>query len=344
MKSNRQIQLKEYNSFNVESLSPLVFYPCSYDDLIELSNNLSNPFYILGEGYNTLFVDDIAPTIIKPHFKGISIHESEDAYILEVAANENWHELVCHCVKSGIYGLENLALIPGSVGAAPIQNIGAYGVELSDYCSKVKWFEFSTKKLHELSNQECHFAYRESIFKNELKQKGLIIGVTLVLPKRWQANLSYSGLNELPKNAPATEVMMQVIKLRQSKLPDPVQLPNAGSFFKNPTIDKEEWQKLTEQYPDMPSYPQTNGKVKVAAGWLIEHAGLKGYQKNGVGIHDKQALVLVNHQNVSGQHIVKLAQYVQQKVSACFGLWLEPEVRFVYTDGEQTLTSVNSAI
>jgi len=341
MKSNRQIQLKEYNSFNVESISPLVFYPRSYEDLVELPKSLSNPFYILGEGFNTLFVDDIAPMIIKPHFKGISIHESEEAYTLEVAANENWHELVCYCVKNGIYGLENLALIPGCVGAAPIQNIGAYGVELSDYCSKVKWFEFSSKKLHELSKQECHFSYRESIFKNELKQKGLITGVTLVLPKHWQANLSYSGLNELPQDASATEVMMQVIKLRQSKLPDPEQLPNAGSFFKNPTIDRKKWQQLKELYPAMPSYPQTNGKVKVAAGWLIEHVGLKGYQNNGVGIHDKQALVLVNHHNGSGQQIVQLAQYVQQKVSACFDLWLEPEVRFVYTEGEQTLAVVN---
>ena len=342
MKSDFQFQLKKYNSFNVESISPIVFHPQSYDDLLDLSNELDRPFYILGEGFNTLFVDEVAPIIIKPHFIGITIDETESTYIIKVAANENWHELVCYCVKRGINGLENLALNPGSVGAAPVQNIGAYGIELSNYCINVSWFEFSSKKLLELNNQACKFAYRESIFKNELKQKGIITEITLELPKCWQANLSYAGLNDLPQDISAIEVMEQVITLRQSKLPDPNKLPNAGSFFKNPSIVRKQWQSLKASYPDMPSYPQKDGRVKIAAGWLIEHVGLKGYQHNGVGIHDKQALVLVNHHNKCGQQILELAQYVQQKVFSVFDLWLEPEVRFVYSDGEQELETNNS--
>jgi len=340
MKSTRQLQLKSYNSFNVESISPIAFYPQTFDDLVALPDHLSQPFYVLGEGFNTLFVDELAPIIIKPDFKGIVIEETEQAYIVKVAANENWHDLVCYCVEHGVYGLENLALIPGSVGAAPVQNIGAYGVELSDYCSQVTWFEFSTKKLLELDNQRCKFAYRESIFKSELKQKGIITEVTLVLPKCWQANLSYAGLSELSKNTSALEVMKKVISIRKAKLPDPEQLPNAGSFFKNPTIKRSRWENLKALYPDMPFYRQKDDNIKLAAGWLIEHVGLKGYQQHSVGIHDKQALVLVNHNNGNGQQVVQLAQYIQQKVFTCFDLWLEPEVRFVYKDGEKSLATV----
>jgi len=342
MKSKHQFQLKKYNSFNVESISPIVFYPQSYDDLLDLSKNLDSPFYILGEGFNTLFVDELAPIIIKPLFKGITINETENSYIIKIAANENWHELVCYCVKHGMNGLENLALIPGSVGAAPVQNIGAYGVELSDYCINVTWFEFSSNKLLELNSQACNFAYRESIFKSDLKQKGIITEITLELPKSWQANLSYAGLNDLPQGSSASEVMKRVVEIRQSKLPDPKQLPNAGSFFKNPYITHKHWQSLNALYPDIPSYPQKDGRVKIAAGWLIEHVGLKGYQQNGVGIHNKQALVLINHRNGCGQQILQLAQYVQKKVFSVFDLWLEPEVRFVYSDGEHELKTNNS--
>ncbi|MFT5756734.1 MAG: UDP-N-acetylmuramate dehydrogenase [Alteromonadaceae bacterium] len=343
MKITHQLQLKSYNSFSVNSIASTVFHPQTYDDLVALPEQLSSPFYILGEGFNTLFVDELAPIIIKPNFKGIVVDENQDSYTVKIAANENWHDLVCYCVKHGIYGLENLALIPGSVGAAPVQNIGAYGVELSDYCSQVTWFEFSSQKLLKLSNQRCEFDYRESIFKNELKQKGLITEITLVLPKCWQAKLSYAGLRDLAQNTSALEVMNKVITLRQAKLPDPDILANAGSFFKNPTINKSQWQQLKTIYPDMPFYPQKDERIKLAAGWLIEHVGLKGYQLHGVGIHDKQALVLVNHHG-SGQQIAELACYIQEKVFVCFDVWLEPEVRFVYRDGEKKLAVLNSRI
>lgn len=337
MKTLSNYSLKQHNSFAVDAVSPKVFFPSSETDLIELSNNLPSPFYILGEGYNTLLVEDLAPTIIKPNFIGINISENATDYIVTAAASENWHTFVCLCIEKGINGLENLALIPGSVGAAPVQNIGAYGVELSQYCKEVSWFDFETKQMIHFDKEKCKFGYRDSVFKTELKNKGLIVSVTFCFPKLWLANLSYAGLDHLPNNVDAQTVLNQVIKVRSSKLPDPEQLPNAGSFFKNPVINLSDWENLKSTYPNIPSYPQPDGKVKVAAGWLIQEAGLKGYTKNGVGVHKNQALVLVNYSSKSGRSISNLALIVQQKVFSMFGLTLEPEVRAVYSSGESAL-------
>jgi len=338
MKKISNFSLKQTNSFGVESISPIVYFPSTIDDLIELSALELTSFYILGEGFNTLLVESQSPTIIKPDFNGIKIEEQEDCFIVKAAASENWHKLVEFCIDQGINGLENLALIPGSVGAAPVQNIGAYGVELAQYCKTVQWFDFQTKSIMEYQHKDCEFGYRESIFKRELKNKGLITGITLCFPKNWTPNLSYAGLNQLPAAASAKEVMKEVITIRQSKLPDPYQLANAGSFFKNPVIENSQWQTLISQYPNMPSYPQSDGKIKIAAGWLIEHTGLKGYKKDGVGVHEKQALVIVNYQAEKGEAIASLALYIRREVNKKFNILLEHEVRAVFSKGEQNLT------
>ncbi|MEY8213385.1 MAG: UDP-N-acetylmuramate dehydrogenase [Colwellia sp.] len=345
MQSSQQFALQKHNSFNVEAVSPTLYLPKTMADLKQLPNLSTIPFYILGEGSNTLFVDQQAPVIIKPNFSGIEIFELPDSYTVRVGASENWHKLVQLCLAKGIFGLENLALIPGSVGAAPIQNIGAYGAEFSDFCLHVHWFEFASKSVKILTNKECDFSYRNSCFKQALYNKGIITEVVLRFPKAWHANLSYAGLNSLRLNAKginptAKQVMDKVIRLRQTKLPDPKLLPNAGSFFKNPVVSAKKANELIQTYPNIPLYKQDNGKVKIAAGWLIEQAGLKGFRANGVGVHHLQALVLVNYSNNCGNAIITLAKYVQQQVIAKFDVLISPEVRMITKQGEQDFSEL----
>ncbi len=340
MNNSSQQSLLTFNSFAVESNSPNVYFPETRDDLELLASELKVPFYILGEGSNTLFVHDEAPMIICPNFKGVEITETESEYLLKVAAGENWHQLVLTCVEKNIAGLENLALIPGSVGAAPVQNIGAYGVDFSMYCREVTWFDFDTGCFQILSNSECQFNYRNSIFKSTLKNKGLITEVVLALPKKWQPVLNYNGLDQLPMQSTCFEVMNKVIEIRQLKLPDPNILPNAGSFFKNPVVTNSQFEQLTNKFGTMPHYLQADKSVKLAAGWLIEQAGLKGYRIGDVGVHDKQALVLVNYGSKSGIDIVKLAGYIQHVVKSKFDINLEPEVRLVGENGETSLSEI----
>jgi UDP-N-acetylmuramate dehydrogenase len=335
MELSHQFSLQNYNSFNVKSVSPTVYFPQTITDLEQIPMFANNHFYILGDGSNTLFVDDLAPIIIKPDFKGITVIETADSFVVSAGAAENWHYFVCLCIEQGIYGLENLALIPGSVGAAPVQNIGAYGLELSNFCAHVKWFEFSSKTMKVLDNKDCHFSYRDSIFKQALYNKGIITEVVFNFPKAWQANLAYAGLNELGDKPTAKQVMDKVIDLRQAKLPDPSKLPNAGSFFKNPIVNKDKLNLLKNSYPNIPYYQQGEGLVKLAAGWLIEQAGLKGYRASGVGVHEHQALVLVNYANDQGERVVALAKYVQQEVLTKFDILITPEVRMITAQGEQ---------
>lgn len=335
MELSKQLPLQKCNSFNVKATCPLAYFPKSISDLKELPDLSQIPFYILGDGSNTLFVDELSPVIIKPQFTGIEISETSKYYTVVVGASENWHDFVCYCIDSGIFGLENLALIPGSVGAAPVQNIGAYGVELSKYCSHVNWFEFSSKTVKTLTNQECNFAYRNSIFKQDLYNKGIITAVIFSFPKIWQPNLSYAGLNNLKGTPTPIEIMQAVIKLRQAKLPDPRVIPNAGSFFKNPTVDEGKLDVLKRTYPKIPFYPQENGQYKLAAGWLIDQVGLRGFTHKGVGVHQHQALVLVNYENEQGAELVLLAKYVQEKVNSIFDVELSPEVRMVTQYGEK---------
>jgi len=345
MHSNLNYSLQSSNSFNIKASCSHIYFPSTLAELQQLpeltTDNSSDNFYILGEGSNTLFVEPQAPIIIQPKFTGITIDEQDDHFVVTVGAAENWHKLVCFCLAQGIYGLENLALIPGSVGAAPVQNIGAYGVEFADFCQQVQWYEFASKTLHSLTKQACYFAYRDSIFKQEHYNKGLITQVTFNFPKAWQANLSYAGLDGLDKTSTALEVMAQVIALRSSKLPDPKELPNAGSFFKNPLVNEEKFSQLQRQYPKIPHYPQPNGEIKLAAGWLIEQAGLKGFRHKAVGVHQQQALVLVNYGSELGTDIISLAKYIQRKVLEKFSVSLTPEVRMVTQQGERLFSSLH---
>ncbi len=229
MHSNLDYALQGSNSFNIKASCPRIYFPSSLAELQQLPNLSAENFYVLGEGSNTLFVEPQAPIIIQPKFTGIDIVEQDDHFIVTAGAAENWHNLVCFCLENGVYGLENLALIPGCVGAAPVQNIGAYGIDIADYCQEVHWFEFARRTMQVLDKKACNFGYRDSIFKQALYNKGLITQVNFRFPKQWQANLSYAGLDVLAKNCSAKEVMAKVIKLRSSKLPDPKELPNAGS-------------------------------------------------------------------------------------------------------------------
>ncbi len=323
------IHLKSYNSFAIDAICDDFFEPSSITELIELTKQLPKHYYILGEGSNTLFIEEKTPPIIKPSLFGIKVVESDKHFLVTAAASENWHQLVDYCVKLNIGGLENLALIPGSVGAAPVQNIGAYGVELSDYCQQVKWFSFEDQQESVLTASKCGFGYRDSIFKRQLKNQGLITEVTFKLPKKWQPILTYAGLSELPLETNPQEVMNKVIAIRQAKLPDPKTLPNAGSFFKNPIVDKSILEQLISQYHTVPSYPVDETKVKLSAGWLIEQTGLKGFKAAGCGVHEKQALVLVNFASQSGHSIIELAKTVTSQVAKKFNIQLEPEVRMV---------------
>ena len=340
MRSCPNYPLKSNNSFKVNTCSPRIYFPASLDDLIEITKVVKSPFYILGEGSNTLFVKEKAPEIIKPSFQGVSVMEAEDHYTVIVGAGENWHNLVCYCIDKGIYGLENLALIPGSVGAAPIQNIGAYGVDFADFCHQIEYFDFDTGSLKNLTNAECQFSYRDSVFKRSHNNKSIITKVTLKFSKNWTPQLNYGGLASLPPTVNAKEVMEKVIHLRQDKLPDPQVLPNAGSFFKNPIVNQEEFERLLAEFPNLPNYPQDDGKVKLAAGWLIEKAGLKGFRHKSVGVHDRQALVLVNYADGQGPDIVGLAKFVQQKVQRKFSITIIPEVRMISSEGEVTFDSL----
>jgi UDP-N-acetylmuramate dehydrogenase len=341
MKSYQQFSLQKNNSFAVAATAPVIYFPKNDQDLQLLATITKESFYILGEGSNTLFVETITPVIIKPEFLGISVSETENYYEVIAACSENWHDFVSFCINKGINGLENLALIPGCVGAAPVQNIGAYGVEIADFIESVTWFDFDKNKSQQLTHAQCQFEYRDSIFKQSLKNKGIITHITLRFTKNWQAKLSYQGLNRLPEDCSAIDIMKTVIEIRNSKLPDPKIIPNAGSFFKNPVVSADQFLLLKNDYPELPFYPQDNGSVKLAAGWLIEKSALKGFKMNGAAVHDKQALVLTNIDSAEGVDIKNLAIHVQQTVYKMFEIKLQPEVRMLAEHGEVILEDIN---
>ncbi|MCQ8880121.1 UDP-N-acetylmuramate dehydrogenase [Pseudoalteromonas shioyasakiensis] len=314
--------------------------PSQCSQLIEITEleqlqqqSFSRPFCILGEGSNTVFLTDYHGQVIKMATKGITATVREHDYLLEVAAGENWHQLVIYTLEQDMPGLENLALIPGTVGAAPVQNIGAYGVELAKYIDYVEYFDITSKELVRLSNAECQFGYRDSIFKHQLKSHAVITLVGLCLPKQWQPELSYGPLQQL-KDITAQNIFAQVIKTRNSKLPNPYVLANAGSFFKNPIISNQQLQSLLQAYPQLPHYVYDNEHHKVAAGWLIEQANLKGYRIAGIAVHQQQALVLVNHGNSVGADLIAMIQHIQQQVWQCYHIRLQHEVRLMSRDGE----------
>ncbi len=290
-------------------------------------------FYILGAGSNTVFLEDFDGTVLRMANRGIEVSEDEDAFYLRVAAGEDWHALVCRTLEQGMPGLENLALIPGTVGAAPVQNIGAYGVELAQFVDYVEGYDIGQGETRRLSAAQCRFGYRDSVFKHALHGRFVITHVGLKLPKAWRPVLSYGPLQSL-KNPSAKEIFDRVVEIRREKLPDPGLLPNAGSFFKNPVIGKDELNALLAEYPELPHYPYDANHVKVAAGWLIDRAGLKGFRIEGIEVCPSQALVLTNHGNSQGRDLLRMIGHIQDSICERFGIRLEHEVRLLDQQGE----------
>ncbi|MBQ4834502.1 UDP-N-acetylmuramate dehydrogenase [Pseudoalteromonas sp. MMG010] len=292
-----------------------------------------SPFCLLGEGSNTVFLSDFSGTVIKMATQGINITQRSEDYLIAVAAGENWHQLVCYLLDENIPGLENLALIPGTVGAAPVQNIGAYGVEIASFIEAVEYYDIASKTIKQLNAQQCQFGYRDSIFKHRLKNKAVITCVYLAIPKKWQGVLSYGPLQQLKAITPRA-IFEHVIQTRQSKLPDPSTLPNAGSFFKNPIIDNTTLQQLLSRFKDLPHYKYNETHHKIAAGWLIDNAGLKGYKVAGIEVHQQQALVLINKGNSLGRDLTAMIKHIQIVIMQRFGVALEHEVRLIDSHGE----------
>lgn len=336
-------ETRQLNTLAINALCPALYQPKSTSELQDIIRGLREPFYLLGEGSNTLFTEDKAPILIKPMLMGKSVKYEGDNVYITVGCGENWHKLVTYCLEQGFYGIENLALIPGSVGAAPVQNIGAYGVELSNVLYSVNWFDFSSLTVKPMSAAQCQLAYRDSIFKHALQGKGVITSVTLKLSKQFTPITSYSGLSDLPAKVTPQQVYQRVIAIRQSKLPNPMEIPNAGSFFKNPIVANACFTKLIKRYPEMPNYPAGSGLKKLAAGWLIEQAGLKGIRLGEAGVHQHQALVLINLGNATGRDIIGLANHIRQAVLRKFDVLLEPEVRFVDHLGLTNILNVSQA-
>ncbi|MDM5072502.1 UDP-N-acetylmuramate dehydrogenase [Aeromonas bestiarum] len=298
------------------------------------------PRLVLGGGSNVLFCNDFAGLVVLNRLKGIQLQDEGEHWLLHVAAGEEWHQLVCHALQQGWYGLENLALIPGTVGAAPVQNIGAYGVELASFCTYVEAFNWQSGQLERIDAADCHFGYRDSIFKHEYQDSHFITAVGLRLPKAWTPVLGYGPLAALGDAPTAQAIFDTVCATRRAKLPDPAVLGNAGSFFKNPVVTRALADTLKQQYPHIPCYPAGEGQAKLAAGWLIDQCGLKGFAIGRAAVHQEQALVLVNLGGASAMELIALAAHVRDSVEQKFGVVLEHEVRFMGLTGETWLDEV----
>ena len=335
MNIEKNISLKNYNTFGIDVTAKSFISIDSVYQLQELLKVEKDIFLISG-GSNMLLTKDIEKLVVHIDIKGVSIdQENENEVFLTVNAGENWHEFVLWCVDNNYGGLENLSLIPGNVGTCPIQNIGAYGVEVKDTITKVEALHIETGKLVQFSNEECKFGYRNSIFKNEVKGKYIITSVSFKLTKQnHNFNTSYGAIEtELTSKNIAKpnlkNISDAVIAIRKSKLPDPKEIGNSGSFFKNPVITKAHFLTLQKTYPEIPSYIVSENQVKVPAGWLIEKAGFKGKRFGDFGVHKKQALVLVNYNNATGKDIYNLAETIQKKIKSKFEIKLEIEVNVI---------------
>ncbi|MFP3014493.1 MAG: UDP-N-acetylmuramate dehydrogenase [Arsenophonus sp.] len=338
MHSNNFGELKKYNTFGLNAKAKAIYSASSKEELLALWRDAqvkSCPVLLLGNGSNVLFIDDFDGIVILNLIRALEITESSSEWFIHVGAGNNWHQLVEELIKNEIYGLENMALIPGSVGAAPIQNIGAYGMEFKDVCHYIDILNLNNGKQNRLNVSECQFGYRDSIFKHKYNKNFAVVSVGLKLNKLWKPILSYAGLAFLTDQIlTAKNIFNTVCKIRKSKLPDPILLGNTGSFFKNPLISSIDANKIKISYPQCPGYPQLDGKVKIAAGWLIDQCNLKGYQCGGAAVHMDQALVLINKNNATGKDIVNLGRYVSKQVMKKFSITLEPEVCFIGKYGE----------
>ena len=333
MKIQQNISLKPYNTFGIHANAKRFVSVNSIKDLKEILAS-EKAIFLLGGGSNILLTGDLENLVIHINTKGIIVNDFDENEVLVTAeAGENWHELVLWCVSQNYGGLENLALIPGNVGTSPIQNIGAYGVEIKDAFQQLEAIDIETGKTKIFTNADCDFGYRNSVFKNELKGKYIIVNVTFKLTKKnHNINISYGAIKDIltdKENPSIKEIADAVIAIRQSKLPDPKEIGNSGSFFKNPIINTDLFKELSENYPEIPHYVISENEIKIPAGWLIEQCGYKGKRFGDAGVHEKQALVLVNYNNASGKEIYDLAQKIQKNVMETFKISLEIEVNVI---------------
>jgi UDP-N-acetylmuramate dehydrogenase len=333
------VQLKTLNTFGIRANARHFVSLQSPDDLFELQQTdlfKNEPRLILGGGSNVLLTHDFNGLVIHNNLKGIqSTHETDETITLKVASGEVWHPFVMHCVQHNWGGVENLSLIPGTMGAAPMQNIGAYGVEIQEVINQVEGIELLNGSTRVFSKSDCRFGYRESIFKQELKEKIFISSVTLTLTKKNHLlRTGYGAIQDTLREMGVTEPTIQaiseaVIHIRSKKLPDPAVIGNAGSFFKNPTITQQHYTSLKSTWPEIPGYPIENQTVKVPAAWLIEQCGWKGKRVGDAGVHQHQPLVIVNHDRATGEELLSLAMQVRTSVQGKFDITLTPEVNII---------------
>ena len=329
--------LKKYNTFGIEAKAKQFVAVHSVHELkTVLLENKATQKFILGGGSNMLLTKDIDALVIHIDLKGKKIIEENDDFVwVESQAGESWHEFVLWTIDQNFGGLENMSLIPGNVGTTPVQNIGAYGTEIKDTFVSCEAMTIESQEIKTFTKEECHFGYRESVFKNEVKNQYIITSVVFKLTKtNHKINTSYGDISsELEKNniinPTLKDVSNAVIAIRQSKLPDPKELGNSGSFFKNPILLKSDFEKIHRQFPEMKYFDISETEVKVPAGWLIEQAGFKGKRFGDAGIHKNQALVLVNYGNATGQEILNVSKDIQRTIFKMFGIHIEAEVNVI---------------
>ncbi|WP_421920135.1 UDP-N-acetylmuramate dehydrogenase [Marinifilum sp.] len=328
--------LKKHNTFGIEAKARYFFEFETEEeikDFLKKNNIIDTQYIILGGGSNLLFTEDFDGLVLHPNITGIELlDEDEDSVLLRVGCNEDWDEFVEWAVENNLYGIENLSLIPGTIGASPVQNIGAYGVEVREVIENVEAISIESKDTVIFSNANCEFDYRNSVFKNEYKNLFIITHVQFRLKKEAELKLKYGAIKkemEAYDEINLKNIRKAIIKIRESKLPDPEELGNAGSFFKNPIVDKEKADKLKSQYENLPTYKVNDVQTKLAAGWLIEQCDWKGKRFGDAGVHKDQALVLVNYGNAKGKDILKLANDIRKSVLFKFGVKLEMEVNAI---------------
>lgn len=343
MNINNNVNLKPFHTFGIDVPCDVLVEATTVNDLISVYRCpewQALPKLILGKGSNVLFTEPFQGVVIANRLLGKTVTIEEDYIYLTVSSGEDWPSLVEWSLAQGISGLENLALIPGCAGSAPIQNIGAYGVEFKDICDYVEYLDLESLEVIRLNVNECQFGYRDSIFKNALLNKVVIIAIGLKLASKWKPNLSYGPLSaEKDLLVSPQSVFDLVCDIRRSKLPDPNITGNAGSFFKNPVITHENYLQLQALYPDINGY-NADGGVKIAAGWLIDRCGLKGHQIGGAQVHPQQALVIVNVDHATSTDVIELAWFVKQTVLEKYGVELEHEVRFLNATQETCLENI----
>lgn len=333
----KNVSLKPHNTFGIDAKAERYVNITDTEELKYVLEKFSTEsLFILGGGSNMLLTRDIDALVLHINLKGISIVEETNSHVIvEAKAGENWHDFVLYCLENDFGGAENMSLIPGNIGTAPIQNIGAYGVELKDVFHSCKAMNIANQEEKTFLKDDCNFGYRESVFKQDLKGKYIITSVKLKLTKtNHKLRLDYGAIkNQLLdfniENPTIQDISKAVITIRQSKLPDPKEIGNSGSFFKNPVISKSQFEKLKIDFPNAPRYVVSENEIKVPAGWLIETAGFKGKRFGDYGVHNKQALVLVNYKNALGKDIFNLAQLIQKTVKRLFNINIETEVNII---------------